>query len=76
MFVGVHPVKRQPGQTPPDEWQERTQRLWWYLLFAGILLLTAETWLAERLMLLNAAVVLTIGLGLAGATLLLRRRGR
>jgi hypothetical protein len=33
----------------PDEAQERTQRLWWYLLFAGILLLTAETLLAHRL---------------------------
>lgn len=46
---GAATAAGQPGQTPPDEWQERTQRLWWYLLFAGILLLTAETWLAERL---------------------------
>lgn len=39
----------QPQAVPSDESQERTQRLWWYLLFAGILLLTAETWLAQRL---------------------------
>jgi hypothetical protein len=32
----------------PDEAQERSQRLWWYLLFAGILLLTAESLLAHR----------------------------
>ena len=35
--------------TLPDEAQERTQGLWWYLLFAGILLLTAESLLAHRL---------------------------
>jgi hypothetical protein len=33
----------------PDEAQERAQRIWWYLLFAGILLLTGESWLAHRL---------------------------
>jgi hypothetical protein len=33
----------------PDEAQERAQRLWWYLLFAGILLLTGESVLAHRL---------------------------
>ncbi len=33
----------------PDEAQERSQRFWWYLLFAGILLLTAESLLAHRL---------------------------
>ena len=33
----------------PDEAQERSQRLWWYLLFAGILLLTGESLLAHRL---------------------------
>lgn len=38
-----------PVTAPPDEVQERAQRIWWYLLFAGILLLTAETWLAQRL---------------------------
>jgi hypothetical protein len=38
----------------PDEAQERTQRLWWYLLFAGILLLTGESLLAHRLSRANA----------------------
>jgi hypothetical protein len=33
----------------PDEAQEQTQRLWWYLLFAGILLLTGESLLAHRM---------------------------
>jgi hypothetical protein len=33
----------------PDEAQERAQRIWWYLLFAGILLLTAESVLAHRI---------------------------
>ena len=32
----------------PDEAQELAQRVWWYLLFAGILLLIAETALAHR----------------------------
>jgi hypothetical protein len=32
----------------PDEAQELSQRVWWYLLFAGILLLIAETALAYR----------------------------
>jgi hypothetical protein len=32
----------------PDEVQEQAQRVWWYLLFAGILLLIAESWLARR----------------------------
>ncbi len=32
----------------PDEAQELAQRVWWYLLFAGILLLIAETVLARR----------------------------
>jgi hypothetical protein len=35
--------------TVPDEVQEQAQRIWWYLLFAGILLLIAESWLARRL---------------------------
>lgn len=35
--------------TIPDTTQEQAQRLWWYLLFAGILLLIAESWLARRL---------------------------
>ena len=33
----------------PDEAQERAQRLWWYLLFAGILLLMGESLLAHKL---------------------------
>jgi hypothetical protein len=33
----------------PDETQETAQRIWWYLLFAGILLLTGESVLAHRL---------------------------
>jgi hypothetical protein len=33
----------------PDETQERAQHVWWYLLFAGILLLTGESLLAYRL---------------------------
>jgi hypothetical protein len=33
----------------PDEAQELAQRVWWYLLFAGILILIAETLLAQRL---------------------------
>jgi Aerotolerance regulator N-terminal/von Willebrand factor type A domain len=32
----------------PDEAQELAQRVWWYLLFAGILLLIAETVMAQR----------------------------
>ena len=37
------------GGPLPDEAQERSQRIWWYLLFAGILLLTGESVLAYRL---------------------------
>jgi len=42
------------GATPaqdvlPDEAQELAQRVWWYLLFAGILLLITETVIAHRL---------------------------
>jgi hypothetical protein len=40
--------------TVPDETQERTQRMWWYILFAGILLLTGESLLAHRLSRANA----------------------
>jgi hypothetical protein len=43
---GATPEK---AAVPSDEAQEREQRIWWYLLFAGILLLTTETWLAHRL---------------------------
>ena len=38
-----------PNVAPTDLEQERTQRLWWYLLFAGIVLLAAETLLGNRL---------------------------
>jgi hypothetical protein len=31
------------------EAQERNQRLWWYLLLAGILLLGADTLISNRL---------------------------
>ena len=42
-------------QTPvPDEAQEKAQRIWWYLLFAGILLLTGESVLAQRMSRANA----------------------
>lgn len=35
--------------TATDLEQERNQRLWWYLLFAGIVILAAETFLGNRL---------------------------
>ncbi len=38
----------QGGDVLPDEAQELAQRVWWYLLFAGILLLIGETALAHR----------------------------
>jgi hypothetical protein len=34
---------------PTDEAQESAQRVWWYLLFAGLVLLGAETVVANRL---------------------------
>jgi hypothetical protein len=34
---------------PTDEVQEGAQRIWWYLLFAGLVLLGAETIVANRL---------------------------
>ena len=37
------------GVQANDEAQERAQRLWWYLLYAGLLLLAAETALSNRL---------------------------
>jgi Aerotolerance regulator N-terminal/von Willebrand factor type A domain len=38
------------AQAPPtDDAQESAQRVWWYLLFAGLLLLGAETIVANRL---------------------------
>jgi hypothetical protein len=33
---------------PTDQAQEAAQRIWWYLLFAGLLLLAAETVVANR----------------------------
>jgi hypothetical protein len=38
-----------PTAPPSDEAQESAQRVWWYLLFAGLLLLGAETVVANRL---------------------------
>jgi hypothetical protein len=38
------------GLEPPrDEVAEQSQRLWWYVLFAGMLLLIGETLLASRM---------------------------
>jgi hypothetical protein len=36
------------GATRTDQAQEAAQRVWWYLLFAGLVLLSAETVLANR----------------------------
>ncbi len=38
-----------PQAPPTDDAQESAQRVWWYLLFAGLLLLGAETIVANRL---------------------------
>ena len=38
-----------PMAPPTDDAQESAQRVWWYLLFAGLLLLGAETVVANRL---------------------------
>jgi uncharacterized membrane protein len=38
-----------PAAPPTDEAQESAQRVWWYLLFAGLVLLGAETVVANRL---------------------------
>jgi Aerotolerance regulator N-terminal/von Willebrand factor type A domain len=47
--TGNGPAGSTSGQDVlPDEAQELAQRVWWYLLFAGILLLIAETVLAHR----------------------------
>jgi hypothetical protein len=47
--TGNGPAGSSSGQDVlPDEAQELAQRVWWYLLFAGILLLIAETVLAHR----------------------------
>jgi hypothetical protein len=34
---------------PPPEAQERAQRLWWYLLCLGIVLLGADTLISNRM---------------------------
>ena len=34
---------------PTDQAQESAQRVWWYLLFAGVLLLGVETVVGNRL---------------------------
>jgi hypothetical protein len=50
--VAGSPAASTSAATPgpvADEAQERAQRIWWYLLFAGILLLTGESMLASRL---------------------------
>ncbi len=39
----------EPGTAVPKEDTERRQALWWYLLFAGMLLLAAETVVSNRL---------------------------
>jgi hypothetical protein len=38
-----------PSAPPTDEAQESAQRIWWFLLFAGLVLLAAETIVANRL---------------------------
>jgi hypothetical protein len=43
------PVAEGPTAPPSDEAQESAQRVWWYLLFAGLLLLGVETIVANRL---------------------------
>jgi hypothetical protein len=35
--------------TPTDDEQERTQRIWWYLLFAGVVVLSVETLVGNRI---------------------------
>jgi hypothetical protein len=37
------------GLPPTPEVQERSQRLWWYVLFIGILLLGADTFISNRM---------------------------
>ncbi len=52
LAVTGRPEGAGPDGTPvlvPDPVQEQAQRVWWYLLFAGILLLVAEGWVARRL---------------------------
>jgi hypothetical protein len=49
--AGGGPGARGSGSGTPltPEAQERSQRLWWYLLVAGLLLLGADTLMSNRL---------------------------
>jgi hypothetical protein len=38
-----------PELTPSDAAQEAAQRIWWYFLFAGLMLLSVETLVANRI---------------------------
>ena len=38
-----------PELTPSDAAQESAQRIWWYFLFAGLMLLSVETIVANRI---------------------------
>jgi hypothetical protein len=37
-----------PELAPSDAAQESAQRIWWYFLFAGLMLLSVETLVANR----------------------------
>jgi hypothetical protein len=43
------PASASAGVAPTDEAQERAQRIWWYMLLAGLMVLAAESILAGRL---------------------------
>jgi hypothetical protein len=42
-------VEAGANATATDQEQERNQRIWWYLLFAGVVILAAETFIGNRL---------------------------
>jgi hypothetical protein len=42
-------VSATPELTPSDAAQEAAQRIWWYFLFAGLMLLSVETLVANRI---------------------------
>ena len=42
-------VSATPELTPSDAAQESAQRIWWYFLFAGLMLLSVETVVANRI---------------------------
>jgi hypothetical protein len=47
---GTNGAAANAGAAPPrDEVTEQSQRLWWYLLFAGMLLLIGESVVASRM---------------------------